>query len=106
MEEATAGLVDLAKHSRRIETYNKLECPYCQKFNWVSMGDLSDDTLPEIEACQCYACNKKFWLDAFQKEKFDINFGDFSAEELEEQGLQGNQDIIELAFYEKGREKL
>ena len=43
-----------------VETYYKAQCPYCHTWNWVCDGDTSDLTLVDIEATQCWKCDKKF----------------------------------------------
>ena len=45
-----------------VETYYEAQCPYCYAWNWVCDGDTSDSTLVDIEAIQCWKCDKKFWM--------------------------------------------
>ena len=34
-----------------------MTCPKCGTLNWWSNGDVSDLTVPDIEAVECYRCD-------------------------------------------------
>lgn len=87
------------------ETWIHVKCPYCRVSNRVDLGDLSDVTAMDIQACQCYKCDKKFWLpDSKQLHEAEVGFG-FEDDPLtiEELGLDPNQDLIEHAYCEVGK---
>jgi len=52
------------------ETWNTLQCPYCDALNWICQGDINDCSALDIEACQCHKCDKKFWLSEHTKEEY------------------------------------
>jgi len=43
-----------------IETWYKIACPKCDKPNWVCNGDVSDQTVSDVEAVECHSCNHQF----------------------------------------------
>ena len=45
------------------EQWAKEYCPHCQAANWLCLGDPSDMTIPDIEVCRCWSCEKRFFLD-------------------------------------------
>lgn len=71
-----------------METWIKINCPFCKKNNWLNNGDPNDMTVTDVEACECWKCNKKFVLD----------------EEFLEEYYEDEQNIEDL-FAEKGKEK-
>lgn len=38
------------------------KCPNCGAHNKVDLGDLNDQTSPDVEAVTCYACGVTDWL--------------------------------------------
>lgn len=51
-----------------METWFKIECPHCGSRNWINRGDMSDMTAPDVEACKCWQCEKKFLLPGIEDE--------------------------------------
>lgn len=45
------------------ESWSTIFCPHCNAKNWLNHGDLSDCTIPDIEALQCWKCEQKSFLD-------------------------------------------
>jgi hypothetical protein len=39
-------------------------CRLCKATNHVSLGDMDDQTAPNVEVVQCWNCNTKLWLDS------------------------------------------
>ena len=53
-------------------TWLQIECPYCEMINWIVLGDLSDQTAPDIDSCRCHDCSNLFWLyEACQYDDID-----------------------------------
>ncbi len=46
-----------------VETWYKTWCPACQTPNWFCVGDLTDMTGPDLEACRCFMCDTVYMLD-------------------------------------------
>lgn len=46
-----------------IETWYKIYCDKCKTANWFCDGDISDCTAVGIEACECFKCNHRWWID-------------------------------------------
>lgn len=44
------------------ETWEKMFCSHCKAKNFVCLGDMSDDTKPDIDAVICHQCGKRSWL--------------------------------------------
>ena len=44
------------------------KCPHCSKVNYVSLGDLGDQTAPDVEVIQCWYCLKKSWISSDARE--------------------------------------
>lgn len=93
-------------------TYSYCQCPYCFQQNIIYLGDLNDLTLPDIEACRCWSCKKKFWMPG-SKEIAETNAGfGLEPEDLAERGhadelgLEPEQDLIESAFCEDGKQSI
>jgi Zn ribbon nucleic-acid-binding protein len=43
-------------------------CPKCEAKNYVSLGDLEDQTAPDVEAVECWKCGAKSWLSPDTRE--------------------------------------
>lgn len=71
------------------ETWLKVNCPKCNENNWICNGDVSDITIPDIEAVSCWNCKKKFWLD-------DLHFSDLEDEDSENKSMDD-------AYVEEGK---
>lgn len=88
------------------QTYLTAECPYCKVKNSLNLGDLNDYTAPDVEACECHGCGKKFWLPGCKENHQDMcgiipGEDDCTPDEL---GLNPGDDLIEHAFCERGKE--
>jgi hypothetical protein len=46
------------------DMWTKECCPQCKASNWLNHGDTSDITKPDIDACKCWQCERRFFLDA------------------------------------------
>lgn len=57
------------------ETWTKETCPHCGAKNWLCHGDVTDLTGVDIEACQCWSCEQKFFLGDLSDVK-DIHFSE------------------------------
>ena len=49
------------------DTWEKWQCPHCKVVNWVCLGNMDDETLPDYESCKCFSCNRLFWLGEMDK---------------------------------------
>lgn len=68
-------------------TILRCKCPHCKKVNYLNLGDLNDQTAPDIEVLQCWNCDKKSWV--------------MDTDEAECYG----HESIEDGYSEKGKEK-
>lgn len=39
-------------------------CPKCGAKNYVSLGDMGDQTAPDVEVVKCWKCETKSWLSS------------------------------------------
>lgn len=46
-----------------IDTWLKIRCE-CGKANWICAGDMSDQTVSDVEGCRCWNCDKVSIFDA------------------------------------------
>ena len=44
------------------ETWVKENCPRCSTPNWVCLGNLNDQTVPDIEGIRCWKCKTDYFL--------------------------------------------
>lgn len=88
-----------AKHSWT-QTFIYMTCPYCQESNTLNLGNMEDVTVSDIQACQCHACSKKFWLDG-NKELYEDEVG-FGLDEQDDLIQDRGKDLIEHAYYKVG----
>lgn len=44
----------------------EIECPQCQKTNWVDNGDINDLSYPDIDAFECFNCHTIIDLETEQ----------------------------------------
>lgn len=40
----------------------RCKCPHCKAVNYLNLGDLNDQTAPDIEVLVCWSCCKKSWV--------------------------------------------
>ena len=52
------------------ETWTKETCPHCGFTNWLNHGDMQDLTEVDIDACECWSCEKKFLLPGYEEVYF------------------------------------
>lgn len=50
-----------------MEQILKEHCPRCQAVNYVSNGDTSDLTVPDVDAVRCHACGEVFLLEGWEE---------------------------------------
>lgn len=50
-----------------IETFCKIICPNCGKICWICLGDMQDQTVPDIDGFSCWKCKKVFSLDKYDE---------------------------------------
>lgn len=55
-----------------MDSWYRLHCPQCKENNWICNGDENDITGMDIEACECWNCDHRFWLD---EEYANVEFG-------------------------------
>jgi len=63
-------------------------CPSCEKRNYVNLGDMDDQTAPDVETVRCWSCKKLAWLDS----------------EVRTMAADMGHESIEDAFVEEGKE--
>ncbi len=39
-------------------------CPRCNARNYADLGDMSDQTAPDVEAVKCWSCKEVSWLNS------------------------------------------
>ena len=64
-------------------------CPGCETRNYVNLGDMHDQSAPDVEVMRCWSCQKLAWLDSEQRTI----------------GQESGYDSIEDAYEEKGKER-
>lgn len=65
------------------------ECPKCNKRNYVRLGDLNDQTAPDVEVVVCWNCKSKLWLTS----------------DMRSEAPAHGYDSIDEGFVEAGRER-
>jgi len=58
-----------------IRTLHELECPECEKINFVDAGDIRDMTGFDPEACQCWNCKYCFNFEGEPAEEDEADIG-------------------------------
>jgi len=51
-------------------SYIKVKCPYCERMNYVDLGNVQDLSGVDPEAMECWSCDKKSWLAENTKEDY------------------------------------
>lgn len=82
-----------------ITTWYEMSCPGCKAINWLCDGDTSDCTVPDIEALQCWNCQKKTWLN--EDCAHDIHDYEFEDDDSEYKSL--DEYLEKAAYCDKGR---
>lgn len=69
--------------------YVKMWCPHdgCGKMNYVYLGRMDDQTVPDREGMACWSCGKESWLDQHTKD-------DYGYESINEAYVEDGEETI------------
>ena len=63
------------RHSSNMHLYD-IDCPECGIRCWVNNGDITDQTVSDVEAVRCWNCHHEFMVDPYNSDP-EMSLEDF-----------------------------